>query len=224
MKDNDIIREIEFAPEYHAAGISILQNFGKLLRDKYNDTPVKVTIIQEGLSVKLVIIPPDGKKVEVEEFLYNYGLVVKGELPPERLVQNPLQVMELKSELMMAKTRIEIQREQMLLLDNQNSSKIESLEEQVIWLRTQVGNGLTIQRDNFNTLATIFRDSNKSTRKLTKNLIKALKGNSKEEVKKAVVELKHHDPEEYNRLKDFINNVGANAPAWIEFLSSVLPK
>ncbi len=173
-KEN-IIRKIEFSPEHHSAGMSILQNFGKLLRDKYSEFPVKVTISQEDLRVKMIITPPDGKRVEVEEYLNKYGLVIKGEITPEEFVHEPLQLAELKGELMMARTRIEIQREQMLLLGNQHTSKIESLENQIGWLRSQVGNSLAIQNDNFNQLATIFKDSNENTQKLTNNLIKAIK-------------------------------------------------
>lgn len=222
--ESKITRTIEFAPEYHASGISILQNFGKLLRDKYIDTPVKVTISQEKLKVKMTIIPPDGKKVEVEDYLHKYGLVVKGIMQPEELISEPLQLMELKTELHMAKSRIELQREQMQFLSNERESEIKTLKEQVNWLRSQVGNSLIFQQENISELIDTFNNS-----KNIEKLVECINSNDLAGLKSIIPEIEKNSPEDYNKLRDFISNTvsststSANAPAWIDFLSRALP-
>lgn len=225
--DSKIVRMIEFSPEYHAAGISILQNFGKLLRERYKNTPVKVSIIQEGLAVKMVVVPPDGKKVEVEEYLHQYGLVVKGEMLPEELLNDPAQVFELKTELKLAQTRIELQREQMQFMNSQNTSRILSLEDQVSWLRTQVGSGLEYDRENYKEILVSLRLVHENNSNLLNRLVEAINTDSREDAKKLVEIIKAEEPESYGKLKQFVSNTissaGANAPAWVEFMSKVIP-
>lgn len=228
-KENDlyIIRTIEFPPEYHSAGISILQNFGKLLRDKYGDTPAKISIVQNNLTVKMIIEPPNGKKIEVEDYLSRYGLVVKGELEPEDLLTDPKQILELKTELRMAQTRLEIQREQTKLISTLYASKITSLEEQIGWLRNQISNGLTNQKNNFTELLLLLSETNKTNQELLGNFISSLVNQDLRELKLTINDLEEKQPNDYSRLKDFISDTlssaGANAPAWIDLLSKAFP-
>lgn len=227
LSPENIVRSIEFSPEHHASGISILQNFGKLLRDKYKDTPVKVTISQEDLKVKMIITPPDGKKLEVEEYLLNYGLVIKGEMEVEEFLHNPKEILELKTELMIAHNRIQIQREQMAFVDNQYSSRVMSLEKEVDWLREKVGEGLAIQKSSNNDLLTILESTNKDNKKIVGKIIKASDDKNMKKLEAAISSLKKNEPEAYTRLKDFIANTiagaGAGAPSWIEFISKAVP-
>jgi hypothetical protein len=74
---NNIIRSIEFPPEYHQAGLTILNYFGTLINQRYPEIPVTVRIEQEGLKVRLTIQTPGGHREIVEQTLQAYGLVVR---------------------------------------------------------------------------------------------------------------------------------------------------
>jgi len=223
----NIIRMIEFSPEYHSAGISILQSFGKLLREKYKGSPVKVTIVQEGLAVKMIVVPPDGKKMEVEEYLHQYGLVIKGDILPEQLLSDPVQIIELKMELKLAHTRIELQRDQMQFIESQNVTRISSLEAQVNWLRDQVGSSLGFQRESYRGIFDSLSHANENSNDLLNKLIKAIEKDNSEDAKNLLKDFEEKEPENYSKVKQFISNTtssaGANAPAWVDFISRVMP-
>ncbi|ACL06617.1 pentapeptide repeat protein [Desulfatibacillum aliphaticivorans] len=84
-----IIREIEFPPEYHQAGLSILNYFGTVLRKKYPEDQVSVQIRQDGLKVTMTVETQDGQKEKYEELLEEYGLVITGKMLPEKFSDNP---------------------------------------------------------------------------------------------------------------------------------------
>ena len=109
--DNDptktIVREIEFPPEHHQAGLSILEYFGTVIRQKYPDISIKVRIEQEDLKVRMVVETPEGKKEQIEKALTDYGLVVVGEKPPSDLLEDRFQILQLEQTLKLEKVRHE---------------------------------------------------------------------------------------------------------------------
>jgi len=113
IADKKIIinRSIEFPPEYHSAGLGILNYFGSVLRNKYPEQNAKVKIEQDGFKVRMIIETKDGDKEIIEKALKEYELVVRGEQPPESLTSDALQVIELKTELRIAHTRFEAQKD-----------------------------------------------------------------------------------------------------------------
>lgn len=106
-----INRSIEFPPEYHQAGLGILNYFGTVLREKYPDHKAKVKIEQDGLKVRLIIESENGDREIIEKALEEYEMVVRGETAPEELFESKAKVLELKSELRIAQVRIEGQRD-----------------------------------------------------------------------------------------------------------------
>jgi len=151
LKDESVIkRSIEFPPEYHQAGISILNEFGSVLRTKYPDTKAKIRIEQDGLKVTMIIDPVGGSREVIEKELDKYGLVIKGQMTPEEYApNNPLLVIELKSELRNAHYRIETQRDMLQLKEKEHDGRIQTLEqsnqslkEEVQWLRHIVGTAI----------------------------------------------------------------------------------
>jgi hypothetical protein len=106
-----INRIIEFPPEYHQAGIGILNFFGTYLRERYPNEIAKVKIIQEGLRVRMVIETMDGSSETIEKALYEYQLIVSGQEAPEKFATGDKFIMELKNELRIAKLRIETQQD-----------------------------------------------------------------------------------------------------------------
>jgi hypothetical protein len=95
-------RCIEFPPEYHQAGLDILNYFGTYLREQYPEEETKVRIEQEGLKVRLVIETLSGKSEIIEKALHEYELIVTGTEPPERFTQNDKLILDLKNELRIA--------------------------------------------------------------------------------------------------------------------------
>jgi len=114
-----IDRSIEFPPEYHQAGLGILNFFGTYLREQYPDEEAKVKIIQEGLKVRMVIETLDGRSEVIEKALHDYQLIVTGQKSPENFTDNAKLILGLRSELRIAKVRIEDQHDIMRLQDSQ---------------------------------------------------------------------------------------------------------
>ncbi len=126
-----IIRSIEFPPEYYQAGISILNYFGTILRDKYPDKKAKVKIEQDGLKVTMIVESDDGDIETIEKLLDNYGLVIHGKMQPEKLLDNKDEVLQLKNQLGLAQHQIEMQKE-FLRFRNADVKELYSLFSQLI--------------------------------------------------------------------------------------------
>lgn len=109
---NKIIdRWIEFPPEYHQAGLGILNYFGSYLRERYPDEEAKVRIEQQGLNVRLVIETASGQSEVVEKALHEYELIVTGNESPEKFANSDKLVFELKTELRIAQLRLDTQQD-----------------------------------------------------------------------------------------------------------------
>jgi len=135
---NRILRELNFPPEYQEAGITILQGFVKLIKRKYGDKDVSVTIKQTGLKVILIIKTPDGKVEEIEEFLDQYSRVIAGNQEVASLTNDPIALIELKSQLDVAQLQVKQQRDINLLLKTNHDRRIESLEKENDWFKEQL--------------------------------------------------------------------------------------
>ncbi len=108
--DNLITRSIEFPPEYHQAGISILNYFSTVLKKKYPDIKATVQIKQEDLKVTMTIDPVEGDREVIEKALDEYGLVVTGKMTPEEFTDDKLLKIELEGKLNQAKMEVENQK------------------------------------------------------------------------------------------------------------------
>lgn len=104
-------RCIEFPPEYHQAGLGILNYFGVFLRENYPDRDAKVKIEQHGLSVRLTVETNDGNTEVIEKALKDYQLVMSGKAKPEDITTSERAVLELKNELRITQFRLESQQD-----------------------------------------------------------------------------------------------------------------
>jgi hypothetical protein len=116
-KDKFIIRTIEFPPEYHQAGISILNYFGTVLRMKYPNQKAKVSLDQEDLKVTMTVEPLGGDPEIIEMALDEYGLVIRGKMAIEDFTDDQFLLIGLREELRAAYNKIETQRELLKLKD-----------------------------------------------------------------------------------------------------------
>lgn len=138
LTKNRILRELNFPPEFHSAGITILQGFVKLIKNKYGDTKVGVTIKQVGSKVILIITAPDGKVEEIEEYLDRYTEVVSGSREIATLTDDPIAILELKGQLEIARSQYQQQRDINLLLKNTHEQRIQCLESQLDWFKNHL--------------------------------------------------------------------------------------
>lgn len=218
-----ITRSIEFAPEYHQAGVAILNYFGTVLREKYADLRAKVRIEQEELKVTLVVESPTGERDKIEKVLTEYGLVVLGKMTPEEFFDgDALKIFELRQHLQVARLHIESQREMLRIKDVQYGQHIQSLnlqmqslEKQVNWLHSHVGNLLTHSAINIESFKQIALESlslagqrNEVVESAVKILIQKLEAGvteeDEEEVKGALDEIKKEDPILFDKIKKML--------------------
>lgn len=112
-----IDRCIEFPPEYHQAGLGILNYFGTFLRENYPDREAKVRIEQLGLTVRMTVETTDGNVETIEKAMRDYELVVTGQAKPEAITANEKVILDMRNELRIAQFRIESQQD---IIDVQN--------------------------------------------------------------------------------------------------------
>ena len=144
--ENDITRSIKFEPEHIDAGMSILSYFGTIIRQKYKDLPVSVTIKREGLKVSMTIKTPDGMRDTIEKTLTQYGLVITGKMPPEDLLSDQFQILELANKLPLTEVELKNSKELRQIERQGLNERVKSLEEEVKWLRNAVGEGLIVSK------------------------------------------------------------------------------
>lgn len=139
-----IERLIEFKPEYLQSGITILNYFSTVLRQKYPDAKSIVRIEQEGLNVRLLIIPEKGDEIQViEKTLEEYGLVISGKMKATDFLTDNMQIMELENKLEISKLELRFAHKQLEYERQNNKEKIANIENEVNWLRGQIGNTLS---------------------------------------------------------------------------------
>jgi len=148
IESSSIIRSIEFPQEYYYAGISILNYFGTVLKNKYPEKQTKVRIEQDGLNVKMIIKTPKGNHELIEKTLSEYGLVVTGQMPIDEFSDNRLLIEELKAELRLAQVRIESQKE-LLEYKNAEAEKFYKLLDQALQKPFNIDNYNTFKTNNY---------------------------------------------------------------------------
>jgi hypothetical protein len=218
--ERDIIKKcIEFPPEYYSAGLGILNYFGSYLRQQYPNENATIKIEQEGLTVRLIVSTTDGQLEVIEQALEEFGRIVTGAEKPEHIIQNTLQVLEMKNELRIMEMRVQQQSE---FIAFQNAS--------VAQLNKHLG--IALSRSNYIdvTVSPTITSSNNIT--VTFNISQALQdianlkadlppntdaGKELQEVEKAVEAIKNEtDPKvvkhssAMQKLGDFVKKFGEN--------------
>lgn len=114
-----IDRCIKFPPQYHQAGIGILNFFSTYLMERYPDEDAAISIEQSGLNVRLTIETPGGKSEVIEKALHEFELIVSGREAPEKFTNNDKLILELRNEMRIAKARVEFQQDLIGVKDKQ---------------------------------------------------------------------------------------------------------
>ncbi|GEM77520.1 hypothetical protein [Vibrio sagamiensis] len=131
-------KSIEFPPEYHQAGVGILNFFSSYLSQNYPDQDATVKIEQRGMNVRMIVESEDGNSEVIEKALHEYEQIMTGKESASKFTNNDKLVLDMRSELRVAKARIESQQD-IMLLQNQ---KLQTSEARVDSLLSIVGIGL----------------------------------------------------------------------------------
>ena len=126
-----IKRTIVFPPEYHQAGMGILNFFGSYIKKKYPEEEVLVRVEQDDQAVRLIIEKNDGETEVIEKALREYQQIVSGQRPPEEFTDDKILILELKNELNIARMRIQNQSE-ILSFQKARTEKLELLLEKAL--------------------------------------------------------------------------------------------
>lgn len=232
-----IVKSISFAPEHHIAGLTILQNFGNVLNKKYPNGGVAFSIQQTGQKIVMTIEHPEGEKEIVEEYLTNYGLVVFERISPEQYTADPIEVMDLKRQIIQYKSELEWANEKKLMIEgivSRQDTLIIKQEQDLAYFKEKFGevletnNHLTIQnKDYFAALMSTLKTQDSNLQLLITNLVDSAERKDSEEIKEITNKLEERSPNLLSKIKEFIfvttSSASGNAPAWIEFLSKTLP-
>lgn len=141
---NRIERIIEFKPEYLQSGITILNYFSTVLQQKNPDSKSIVRIEQEGLKVRLLIIPEKGDEIQViEKTLEEYGLVISGKMKITDFLTDNMQILELENKMEISKLELRFAHKQLEYERQNHIERITNIENEVNWLRRQIGNTLS---------------------------------------------------------------------------------
>jgi hypothetical protein len=231
----NLVREISFPPQYKEAGVAILSYFSRVLEQKYPETDASVSIIQQGSKVTLKIESDEGEIEVVEQVLSDYGAVVIGRVPASQLLPNPLDVIELKNRLEIARMELRLKEETFSIHQAASNQRIESLETQVSELRTLIGSQLATVKTLSNAvskMATAERVSPSIAKAI--NTISGLLSveHTKEnemELRKAAAMIQKTDPGFFKRMVSSISDIGHSITAniatpWVIDLLNSLPK
>ena len=142
-----IERLIEFKSEYLQSGITILNYFSTILRQKNPDSNSIVRIEQDGLNVRLLIIPEKGDDIQIiEKTLEEYGLVISGKKEIKDFLADDFQIMGLENKLEISKLELRFAQKQLEYERHSYREKLANIEDEVKWLRAQIGNSLSNMR------------------------------------------------------------------------------
>lgn len=154
---NSIRKSIHFSPEHRQAGIGILSYFSKVLDKAYPNNDIRFRIEQDKEVVSLVIETPEGDLIErIEKTLMQYGDVISGAIPVSSITNNELLILDIKTELRIAKLRIENQTELLSIKDKEINRLFESITRSLdgsnvsLCLSQNLTNGSSKMRDSYN--------------------------------------------------------------------------
>lgn len=214
-KGENIIRSIEFTPEYKEAGMAILSYFGTIISEKYHDVDASISIKQEKNKIKLIIETYEGNKAEIERTLDEYGMVVMGKKTPEEFLSDPFQVQDLKNQLRLAYVQLEQKKELMQITEKHYGERIQSLESEVRSLNVYLGNALQTNKDSLLIIDKLI-DQNANIRNELIELKKLLENpdpseNDKERAVQLFERIKIKEPGAFQTIKDTLLQIGIGA-------------
>ena len=228
-----IVRSIEFSHEHFQAGIAILTYFGTILKQKYPSSDAIVRIEQDKSKVRLVINPnsPDEKEI-IERTLYEYGMVVTGNMSPDGFLSDPQSIIQLENKLEIAQLELKMTQRQLEFERSGFQKRIANLEDEILWLRSEVGGLLTRSSNEHEKLLEFLLEFSQNRDSLTRSafdVIVQLIENGPETVERdavldAMITIKKEKPIVFDSIKDFsIKAASSTAGRLLYDLLSAVP-
>ncbi|GAB6098070.1 hypothetical protein JCM14469_43250 [Desulfatiferula olefinivorans] len=234
-------RPIEFPPGCHEAGLTILSYFGTILRNKYPEKDIGFRIEQKENKVIMTIITSEGDIEIIEKCFDEYGMVVLGHTPIEQFLPDPIESIALKNKLEIANLELRQTKELLNFSKEQynfQKDRIFNMENEVVWLREQVGRLIAGQLDNSGMLLKLFsleskcsnNNIEKSLNLLSNKIEQGIKADDEHEIKQALVNVKKNNPSLFDQVSDLIIKGSVSGAAgnflyiWIQSIMSTLPK
>lgn len=230
-----IIREITFPPEYREAGVAILSHFARVLEQKCPEAGARVSIVQDGNTVRLQIETKKGDRQTIERTLSDYGKVVTGELLPTQFYSDPAAVTELSNKLEITKMELRLKEQNFLTYQSLSERRIDELAGQVAGLMSLVGSQLSTVQSLSQALTSL-----SSSERLSPAVAKALdaitklasseKSNESEaKLHQALQVIRAQDAGFFTRLKVSASNIahsiaGNLATPWVVAAINAFPK
>jgi len=231
----NIVREISFPPEYQQAGVSVLSYFSEVIKDRYPDIQVSVSIKQHGNSVTMIVTLPDGSKDEVNKVLEQYGLVITGKANPREVTSSDFRALALQQKLELAQLEIKQTKDLMYMQEKYSGQTIKSLQSDVAMLKELLGRELNAKND---LQVKLFELTNKLTDNQASNqvilLMKALaesfNADDEDKARVTLEDIRSAEPDFFERIHAFVLQaaaggvIGNNATEWLKAVFSSLPK
>ncbi|GAF05575.1 hypothetical protein [Saccharicrinis fermentans] len=216
---NRIERTIEFKPEYLQSGITILNYFSTVLQQKEPKSNSIVRIEQEGLKVRLMVIPENGDDIQViERTLEEYGLVISGKLKITDFLTDNMQILELEQKLEISKLELRFAKKQLEYERQNHQNRITHIENEISWLRGQIGTTLSNKKSISMVSESLLNESLKQYLQTNdKALIKSL------EIIEKFLEVKNNENDK-EEVVDALNSVKKKNPAILKHLQEFTQK
>lgn len=230
-----IRRSIEFAPEHKQAGIAILSYFSRIIEQKYPNEAVSVRIEQEGSIVTLVVQTNAGIAERIQHTLDEYGKVVMGAVAPERLFDDPMHSLELKSKLEMTALELRLTKELYSSARQLQDARVMALEDQVKELHSYIGNGLSHVSQLHNLLTDLIKTKPnnveviEATNRLVKIIQRGVTQKDEHSTKSALETIASQDHNLFGHIVDVLENTlggtsGNLLASWITAVAIASPK
>ncbi len=230
-----IIREITFPPEYREAGVAILSYFSRVLEQKCPEAGARVSIVQDGNTVRLQIETNKGDRQTIERTLSDYGKVVTGELLPTQFYSDPAAVTELSNKLEITKMELRLKEQNFLTYQDHSERRINELAGQVAGLMSLVGSQLSTVQTLSQALTSLASSERlspavaKALDAITKLVSSEKSGESEAKLHQALQVIRAEDAGFFARLKGSASNIahsiaGNLATPWVVAAINSFPK
>ena len=129
-KLNYIIKDIEFPPDFVEVGLSLINQFARIITKKYPLNEIKVNIEQEGTKIKFLISAKDGKILEfIEHDLLLYKEILNGKRKPDEIINDPTEILLLEQKIKLISLELKMTREILAISSQKDMNLIQSHEQ-----------------------------------------------------------------------------------------------
>lgn len=237
---SSIVREIVFPAEHYEAGMTILNSFSNIVRQRYAKEEVSVSIQQQGLKISLIIETPDGRREAIEETIKEYNLVLSGHKSVDDFSVSKNESLQLTQQLSFAKLQLETN-QQLLEMERRHSDQLATHNTIITNQYNEVLTILSIALNNPNeqiknlsaAIAEISASQNnvvlEACKLLQQKFEKGIQIADEDEVKKALKTIATNSPSTFDKIRNFVESTAAGVAgnyvySWLISVSNCLPK